>query len=524
MAARQKRRNPSDMSLSHCLLHSLTSRPTNSHSDIADWICGLSDPSDSTDPAAPPTPPAKQREVDGNPQSRHHQCPKDEHADTHLMSGSPRKQKVQKTPTIGDDDSFPTRGRTRKSERARSRVVVSTRGQIATVPEGNANTPPLIEEPASASAASEYDVVSGAPSLLPSTITSSKGRSPTRSSSPKKMTVTKRGDLVLLSPTIEFGNFSEAENWGIELPQSVKELWYRCEARHKAPPGTNPPIPLTSKDSMRIDDTLEDAFEMAGVWRSTTTEPHWTSVVVGPILHLIRKLSIFQNKDKDLNKSITVIDITAIEISPSDLCPYSSISLYRNLDKRIDYAIGLSPSHSTLRKLRNATYNTVTKSVNQTSTFCNFIPMFINVEVKKKHVGKDPAIQLGAWIAAEFRKRLIEGWTGMGVEDTQGRGSNLSLGSPVFAIEIEADAWLLYVVTAQLNPLKSSKNATKENDKVDATDQDFEIFFFGPMKLGDTYSMDDTKRLVENLCDISLWGQTEFKKWWEETVLAACEE
>lgn len=27
--------------------------------------------------------------------------------------------------------------------------------------------------------------------------------------------------------------------------------------------------------------------------------------------------------------------------------------------------------------------------------------------------------------------------------------------------------------------------------------------------------MDDMKRLVENLCDISLWGQTEFKKWWE---------
>jgi hypothetical protein len=218
---------------------------------------------------------------------------------------------------------------------------------------------------------------------------------------------------------------------------------------------------------------------------------------------------------------------TSIEISPSHLCPYSSTSLYPDLDKRIDYAVGLSPSLSTLRTLRNATYNTVTKSVNQTSTFCNFIPMFVNVDVKKKHVGKDPTIQLGAWIAAEFRKRLIEGWTGMGVEDTQSRGNNLSLGSPVFAIEIEADAWLLYVVTAQLKPLKSrkpSKSVTKENDKVDATDQDFEMFFFGPMRLGDTYSMDDTKWLVENLCDISLWGQTEFKKWWEETVLAVCEE
>jgi len=50
------------------------------------------------------------------------------------------------------------------------------------------------------------------------------------------------------------------------------------------------------------------------------------------------------------------------------------------------------------------------------------------------------------------------------------------------------------------------------------------MFFFGPMRLGDIYSMDDTKWLVENLCDIPLWGQTEFKKWWEETILAACKE
>lgn len=211
---------------------------------------------------------------------------------------------------------------------------------------------------------------------------------------------------------------------------------------------------------------------------------------------------------------------TSIKISPTHLCPYSNISINRDLDKRIDYAIGLSLSDSTLSSLQGATYNTSTHSINQTSTFCNFIPIFVNVEVKKRHVATDPAIQLGAWIAAEFRKRLIEGWT----EDM--RGNSLSLGSPVFAIEIEADNWLLYVVTAQLKPPKPgklSKNITKEDDKLNATEQDFEVFFFGPMMLGNTYSMDDMKRLVENLCDISLWGQTEFKKWWENTVLTACE-
>ncbi|XTI85968.1 hypothetical protein V2W45_1340897 [Cenococcum geophilum] len=294
MAAHQKRRNPSDMSLSHFLRHPPTSRLTSSRPDIADWVRGLSTPSDSTDPVAPPTPPAKRRrvlrEVDSSPQSRHYQCPKDEHADAYLMSGSLRKQEVQKTPAIRDDDNRPTRSRTRKSGRAGSRAVVSMRERMVAVPGDDANTPPLTEEPVSAS---EYDAVSEAPSFPPPTVTSSKGRSPTRSSSPKKRTVAKREDLALLSPIIEFRAFREVENWGFELPQSVKELWYRCDARRSTPPGTNPPIPLTSIDLMRIEDTLEDAFEMAQIWRSTTTEPHWMSVVVGPILHLIRKLSIF---------------------------------------------------------------------------------------------------------------------------------------------------------------------------------------------------------------------------------------
>lgn len=63
--------------------------------------------------------------------------------------------------------------------------------------------------------------------------------------------------------------------------------------------------------------------------------------------------------------------------------------------------------------------------------------MFVNIKVKRRYVVKDRAIQLGSWIAAEFRKRLIEGWT-----DIEKNGS---LGSPVFAIEIETDAWLVYV-------------------------------------------------------------------------------
>jgi len=63
------------------------------------------------------------------------------------MSGSPRKQEVQKTPVIRDDDNRPTQSRTRKSGRAGSRAVVSIRERMVAVPGDNANTPPLTKEP-----------------------------------------------------------------------------------------------------------------------------------------------------------------------------------------------------------------------------------------------------------------------------------------------------------------------------------------------------------------------------------------
>jgi len=35
-------------------------------------------------------------------------------------------------------------------------------------------------------------------------------------------------------------------------------------------------------------------------------------------------------------------------------------------------------------------------------------------------------------------------------------------------------------------------------------EQDFKIFFFGPIRLGDIYFIDDIKKLIENLYNIYL--------------------
>ena len=55
---------------------------------------------------------------------------------------------------------------------------------------------------------------------------------------------------------------------------------------------------------------------MAEKWRSTnTTESHWISVVVGPILHLLRRLVQFQKKSALENENITVFDMYVFLLS-----------------------------------------------------------------------------------------------------------------------------------------------------------------------------------------------------------------
>lgn len=56
----------------------------------------------------------------------------------------------------------------------------------------------------------------------------------------------------------------------------------------------------------------------------------------------------------------------------------------------------------------------------------------------------------------------------------------------MFVIEIEIDACLLYLVTARLKPTKPrklAKNVAKQDDEVNATEQDFKMCFFGHLRV-----------------------------------------
>ncbi|CBX98975.1 hypothetical protein IAQ61_007417 [Plenodomus lingam] len=456
-------------------LHALT--PCKQGSEIARWVVAVADSEAGHDDVLPT---AKRQRV-----------LRSLHTTSHRVKTAKRNMAA----------ASPTRRLKRDRSPAKKNVVVATRrkGRQGGLEEADADV-----QQSAVNAFSE-----GTPSL-PAPASSLRSLSP-----PKRKTASTKADLAYLNPNIEFFPLRHTGETGILLPVSVTELWSRCEKRQLDPLTTDPPVPLTDKDHRIINDTLSDAFEQAEKWRDTTTEPHWISVVVGPILHLLRRIECFKNSAVP-NARIAVLDVTPIEISPAELVPFSKDPvLYRDLDKRIDYVVGLDLHRTTLKTLRRTKYCTAAPSINQTASFANETPIFLNIEVKRRHVARDPTVQLAAWIAAEFTKRRYEEW---------------DLGFPVFTVEIDGDNWLLRVAAARVvlragaaaeSPGNGEGNAPEteaEEGPTTLPEDEYELFFFGPLALGDTLTLEGSKRLLANLIDITKWGQSEFRTWWGANV------
>ena len=173
------------------------------------------------------------------------------------------------------------------------------------------------------------------------------------------------------------------------------------------------------------------------------------------------------------------------------MCSYSSDDYFKDLDKRIDCALGLGLEEEEKDTLRRGVYDIedAHDSINQTSSVFNFIPMFLNIEVKREHSDQDPLIQLAAWISAEFEKRRIE---------------HYSLDMPVLAIQIVGDQWDLYMVYA---------------DEGLADGGAFGLRFMGPRSLGSTRSLQDCFKLLDGLCRCADWGVGKYRSWFRKEVL-----
>lgn len=215
-------------------------------------------------------------------------------------------------------------------------------------------------------------------------------------------------------------------------------------------------------------------------------ESQWCSFIVAPILDLIHQLHCDTGGDPQLE----VLDISTTSIDPIDLCPFhDNPEVWRVLNKKIDFGIGLNIPYEQRMALTNGTYlyshpQKLGTSINQTSSWVNYVPIFVNIEVKRKNVPDDPMIQLGAWVAAEFKKRELEGY---------------DICMPVFAIEIEEDTWNLYIAYATRSPPNH-------------------LVFMGPESMGDTKSHQGVFKILHVLAGLAKWGNTEYRAWFEREV------
>ena len=155
-------------------------------------------------------------------------------------------------------------------------------------------------------------------------------------------------------------------------------------------------------------------------------------------------------------------------------------------------AVGLRLSEEEEEQLERGEYNLkgCVPSINQTSSFVNFTPMFLNIEIKMPDTDKDPLIQLGAWIVAEFEKRKIEDYT---------------LDMPVLAIAITGDQWDLHVVYADMQKGKG---------------KEYRVKFIGPFEMGSTRSIQGCFKILDWLCCCANWGVKVYRKWFEDEILA----
>ncbi|KAF2815597.1 uncharacterized protein BDZ99DRAFT_565561 [Mytilinidion resinicola] len=89
----------------------------------------------------------------------------------------------------------------------------------------------------------------------------------------------------------------------------------------------------------------------------------------------------------------------AFEMSP-ECVPGSTLpTRFKDLDKKIDLAIGLQLHHITKAALctEQAKTEEPSKAINQASTFIHQNPRLLSIEVKRTYGGTDPIIQLAAW-------------------------------------------------------------------------------------------------------------------------------
>ena len=79
----------------------------------------------------------------------------------------------------------------------------------------------------------------------------------------------------------------------------------------------------------------------------------------------------------------------------------------------IDYGFGLQLSTSDEFIIDRAfsRLEDSNRSLNQSLTYYDNVPLFADIEIKKTHTERAPEVQLGVWQAAGYEKRKLHRWS-----------------------------------------------------------------------------------------------------------------
>lgn len=119
-------------------------------------------------------------------------------------------------------------------------------------------------------------------------------------------------------------------------------------------------------------------------------------------------------------------------------------------------------------------------------------PMFINIEVKTALNLRDPCIQLGTWIAAEFEKRTFEKYP---------------MDMSVIAISVLEDNWKMYLLYAMPIPKVAGK-------------RDYRVRFMGPVDMDSTEDFEGVFKILHCMITVMKRGLEVYKPWFETKILA----
>ncbi|KAL8762710.1 MAG: hypothetical protein Q9184_001334 [Pyrenodesmia sp. 2 TL-2023] len=245
-------------------------------------------------------------------------------------------------------------------------------------------------------------------------------------------------------------------------------------------------------DMTKVWDCVTATFKRAEKNRGKTAEPQWTSDVVNRLFQTVTELSPFIIPGQ---RNIESLNISTVLIAPSELWPTSPTAAFKAANKKIDQAFALEISNDEQDTFDAgvAKYHVAGKpSINQTHGWTAFKPMFANLEIKIDD--RDPLLNLGPWVAAEYTKRDREGYP---------------MDIPVPAMVIDGDEWTFYIAYAVNIPKKERMKNGKS----------FKVKFIGPVKIGNTMEIQGIFRILHVLKAVVRWGLEVYKPQYFSKVL-----